>query len=442
MPKRATELSDLEVRRKTKPGHYAVGGVSGLLLKVRSESQRSWILRYTTGEILVSTTGKPYMKRRDIGLGSYPDITLSSARNKARELKEKIDQGVDPVAEKLAVKQARIKKANRQATFADVAEKAFEVKAQEFRNPKHASQWINTLKSYAFPFIGKMAIDDIEAADVYKVLEPIWIKKTETASRVRQRIASVFDHAQASGLRTKPNPAAWKGCLQPLLPAPEKLKKKNGKSGNHHPALPIDQMQRFMSELRKRKGDGARALEFAILTASRSGEVIGARWDEIDLKARVWRLTAERMKADKPHTVPLSDAAIQMLESMPKNGELIFQTPKGGELSSGAMLSTVKRLHEDDVAREGDGFNDPTNDRIATPHGFRSTFKDWTRQRARFPDEWSELALAHVNSDQTRAAYARNELLDERADMMNAWAEFCGGKFSDSDNVVMMRGRG
>lgn len=428
MPKRIDELSAKQVRDLSKIGYHSVGGVAGLKLQIASETARSWILRTKIGS-----------KRREIGLGGFPEVTLSMARDKAREIKEQIRQGIDPVAEKRAARLALIKEQNRFATFEQLADDAFKVKQQEFRNPKHASQWITTLQTYAFPFIGKLPIDEIEAADVLKVLEPIWSTKTETATRVRQRMASVFDHAQASGLRTKPNPAAWKGCLQPLLPAPEKLKKKQGRANNHHPALPISEMQRFMQELRSRSGDGARALEFAILTAGRSGEVIGACWDEIDLKDKVWRLTAERMKADKPHTVPLSDAAVSLLEAIQRNGQLIFQTPKGGELSNGAMLATLKRMHNDDIEKGGAGFADSLSGRIATPHGFRSTFKDWTRQKGRFPDEWSELALAHVNSDQTRAAYARNELLEERAEMMQAWAVFCGGEVQ-AENVVKFGG--
>lgn len=431
MPRRVKELSAKQVRDLSEIGYHSVGGVAGLKLQIASETSRSWILRTMFG-----------IKRKEYGLGSFPEVSLAMAREKAREYKDKIRQGIDPLAEKKAARLQLIKEQNRFVTFEQLADDAFKVKQQEFRNPKHASQWITTLKTYAFPIIGKLPVDEIEAADVLKVLEPIWSTKTETATRVRQRMASVFDHAQASGLRTKPNPAAWKGCLQPLLPAPEKLKKKQGRANNHHPALPISEMQRFMTELRKRTGDGARALEFAILTAARSGEIIGARWDEIDLKEKVWRLTAERMKADKPHTVPLSKAAVSILESMPRKGQLIFQTPKGGELSNGAMLATLKRMHNDDIEKKGAGFTDAVSGRIATPHGFRSTFKDWTRQKGRFPDEWSELALAHVNSDQTRAAYARNELLEERAEMMQAWAEFCGGEFSESSKVVKLRGRG
>ena len=427
MPKKAAELSAKQVRDLKEVGTHAVGGVSGLLLQIKSPQAKSWVLRTKIGD-----------RRCHIGLGGFPDVSLADARERARQLKDKIKQGIDPLAEKKASKLALMQAQARAVSFEQMAKQAHEVKAQEFKNYKHSQQWINTLETYAFPTLAKMPIDEIEAADVLAVLKPIWTTKTETASRVRQRIAAVFDHALASGYRTKPNPAAWKGCLQPLLPAPEKLKKRQGKANNHHPALPIDEMQQFMNKLQKRAGAGARALEFTILTAARSGEIRGATWDEIDLDEKVWRLSAERMKADKPHTVPLSDAAVALLKCMPRESKHIFPSSKGGELSDATLAATIKRMHEDEVNKGNKGFIDPTNGRTATPHGFRSTFKDWTRQKNRFPDEWSELALAHVNSDATRAAYARNELLDERAEMMQAWSDFVYGKFSDK-NVVPIK---
>lgn len=438
MPKKAAELSAKQVRDLKEPGDYAVGGVSGLILQIRSPQAKSWILRYSAGVTAISRSGREYQQRKYLGLGGFPDVSLADAREKARDAKKLIAQGLDPLAEKKASKLALMQAQARAVTFEQMAKQAHEVKAQEFKNYKHSQQWINTLENYAYPILAKMPIDDIEAADVLAVLKPIWTTKTETASRLRQRIAAVFDHASASGYRTKPNPAAWKGCLQPLLPAPDKLKKRQGKATNHHPALPIKEMQRFIALLQKRSGAGARALEFTILTAARSGEIRGATWDEIDLDEKVWRLSAERMKADKPHTVPLSDAAVALLECMPKESKYIFPSSKGGELSDATLSATIKRMHAEELEQGNEGFTDPSNGRTATPHGFRSTFKDWTRQKNRFPDEWSELALAHVNSDATRAAYARNELLEERAEMMQSWSDFINGKFSDK-NVVPLK---
>jgi integrase len=241
-------------------------------------------------------------------------------------------------------------------------------------------------------------------------------------------LATVFDHALATGIRTSPNPANWKGCLQPLLPGPEKLKKRQGKANNHHPALPVDQTKDFMSDLRAREGVGARALEFAILTAARTGDVRGAKWSEINFEEKIWQLSAERMKADRPHRVPLSEQAIELLLKLKQNStsHLIFTSNKNTEISSVTLIATIKRIHQCKLDQGEPGYIDTEmNNRVITTHGFRSTFKDWSRRGRKYPDEWSELALAHVNSDQTRAAYARDELVAQRLGMMQDWANFC-----------------
>lgn len=439
MPKKNPELSAKQVRDLSTKGMHAVGGVSGLHLRINDNGAKSWILRYTTGEPVAANSGNTYLRRRDLGLGGFPDVGLGEAREAAREAKKLITQGIDPVEQRKTVRRQYMQSMVRAITFQAVAADTFDVKRQEFKNPKHAAQWISTLESYAFPIIGKMPIDEIGVADVLAVLKPIWTIKTETATRVRQRMATVFDHALATGSRTKTNPAAWKGCLEPLLPTPEKLKKRSGNANNHHPALPISEMQRFMQDIISREGNGARALEFAILTAARSGEVRFAVWDEIDIENKLWRLSAERMKAERAHIVPLCDQAIKLLQLLPRESKLIFPSSKSVELSGATLSAVMKRMHADDIEKGGSGYLDPVNDRTATPHGFRSTFKDWTRQNARFPDEWSELALAHVNNDQTRAAYARNELVEERALMMQAWSNFCHRNQS-SKVLEMVRG--
>ncbi|HDY84952.1 hypothetical protein LCGC14_0991310 [marine sediment metagenome] len=419
MPKKAKELSAVQIRRLNQKGFYSVGGVAGLHLQVNNPDARSWILRTMVGAV-----------RRDIGLGGFPDVGLSEARDKARELKDMIRQGTDPIAERRQLRQVLIQEQNRQINFTDIAKQAHIVKTQEFKNRKHAAQWITTLETYAFPFIGNMAIDDITVTDVLAVLTPIWKTKTETATRVRQRIAAVFDHALASGVRSSTNPAAWKGCLEPLLPAPQKLKKRQGKANKHHPALHIDQMKDFMADLRTRQGSGARALEFAILTAARTGDVRGALWSEIDLTEKVWKLSAERMKADRPHTVPLSEQAVSLLKKQKSNSSshLVFTSDKNTELSDATLNATIKRMHQSKIDHKVQGYIDLAMDnRTVTTHGFRSTFKDWARRGAQYPDEYSELALAHVSSDTTRAAYARDELINERAGMMQVWADFCRG---------------
>jgi integrase len=243
----------------------------------------------------------------------------------------------------------------------------------------------------------------VETEHVMQVLRPLWSDRTETATRVRQRIETVLSWATVSGLRSGLNPARWADHLRELLPQPSKIRKVE-----HHPALPWAEVPEFIVQLRKREGIAARALEFAILTAARSGEVRGARWSEFDLDARVWTVPADRMKAGKVHRVPLSVEALAILGTLPRLGDHVFTAPRGSALSDMAISAVCRRMQ---VA--------------AVPHGFRSSFKDWCRNSARFPDEVSELALAHVNSDATRAAYARDELMPQRRELMQQWAEFC-----------------
>lgn len=417
MPKKVKELSALQVRRLVHKGFYSVGGVSGLHLQVSNSLARSWILRTMVGTA-----------RKDIGLGGFPDVGLAEARDKARATKERIQEGIDPVAERKQARQSLIKEQKRNICFSEVAKQTHRVKTQEFKNSKHAAQWIKTLETYVYPLIGQMAINDITVTEILGVLEPIWTTKTETATRVRQRITAVFDHALATGIRTSPNPATWKGCLEPLLPAPQKLKKRQGKANNHHPALAIEDMKNFMIDLKDRKGNGAIALQFAILTAARTGDVRGALWTEIDFKSGIWELSAERMKADRPHRVPLSKYALNLLMIQKKSSKshLVFTSDKNTELSDATLNATIKRMHQAKVDKKQEGYIDKEMaGRTVTTHGFRSTFKDWSRRDGKYQDEWSELALAHVNSDQTRAAYARDELINERAGMMEEWADFC-----------------
>lgn len=394
MPKRARELSPIEVKRLTEPGLHAVGGVSGLFLRVAPGGSRSWILRATVGS-----------KRRDIGLGSFGDVTLSQARDKARTAREKIRDGIDPAEERRAAREALIKAQAKALTFDEAARRCHEAKSNEFRNEKHRKDWINSLERYASPVIGNLSVAEVELAHVLEILEPIWTEKTETATRVRQRIEAVLTWATVRGYREGENPARWEGNLKEVLPNPSKVAKVK-----HHRALPWQEMGQFMAKLRKREGMAARALEFAILTAARSGEVRLATWDEIDLKARTWTVPAERIKAGRKHTVPLSDDAVAVLESLPrmKDSPYVFPAARGGALSDMALSAVCKRMGVD-----------------ATPHGFRSTFKDWARNRTSYADEVSELALAHVNSDATRAAYARDELLPKRKRLMGEWAKFC-----------------
>jgi integrase len=409
MPKKARDLNPLAVKRLTSPGMHAVGGVGGLYLQVTASGARSWILRTMVGG-----------KRRDIGLGGFPDVSLAQARERAQADRELIRQGVDPAEQR---KRARLDLITAQAktiTFAEAARQCHAKRAHEFRNAKHAAQWLTTLETYATPAIGQLPVADIEMAHVLRVLEPIWHTKTETASRLRQRIEAVLAWATVSGFRTGDNPARWAGNLREVLPTPSKIA-----TTKHHRALPWQDVPAFMTALRDRHGIAARALEFAVLTAARSGEVRGASWDEIDLDARLWTIPGERMKAGRTHRVPLTPDAVALLESLPRieGCAFMFPAPRGGQLSDMALAAVTRRMGAECV-----------------PHGFRSSFKDWARSSTRFADEVSELALAHINSDQTRAAYARDGLMPQRAKLMQAWAGFLRAQHAASGTVTPMRG--
>lgn len=414
MPKIAKELSAAEVRRLTVPGFHAVGGVPGLLLQVTDNGARSWVLRIRVGA-----------KRRGFGLGSFPGVGLADAREKAKAMREQIEQGADPAAERKARKQALRTAQLKALTFAEAAKRMHAVRQAEFSNAKHRKDWLSSLERHAFPVLGDLAVADVETAHVLQVLEPIWETRTESATRVRQRIETVINWAISSGLRAGANPARWKGHLKNLLPAPTKIAKK----GNQ-PALPWLRVPEFMRALRSREGMGAKALEFAILTAARSGEVRGATWKEIDLAGRVWTVPAERMKAREAHTVPLSDAAIKLLESLPRiaGNDLVFPSVTGVALSDMTLSAVTRRMHAD-AAKDGGGWvADKDKDekvKVIVPHGFRSSFKDWARNQSGFADEVSELALAHGEKNATRGAYVRDKLLPQRAKLLARWAEYC-----------------
>lgn len=406
MPKKSAELTPLQIKRLTRDGLHPVGGVAGLSLQIRGNS-RSWILRTTIG-----------LRRREIGLGGYPDVGLAEARVKARGMRDKIEAGIDPVDERKRARAALLVPSA--LTFDEAAKRYVAAKSDEWRNPKHGDQWRNTLATYAAPVIGRMPVDEIRLQHIVDVLEPIWRDKTETAVRLRGRIESVLDWAAVTGHRKGDNPARWRGNLDMVLPRPNKVARKA-----NHPALPMDEMHRFMQALRLRDG-ASRALEFAILTAARSSEVRAARWSEIDLLARTWTVPAERMKSGREHIVPLSEAALALLESLPVRAgvDLVFPAPRGGEYSDATLAKVIKLMHEADIAEGGAGYIDPKLQRVAVPHGFRSTFKDWAAERTAYDNMVSEAALAHIVADKTEAAYRRGALLEKRAGMMADWAQF------------------
>jgi integrase len=395
MPKKAKEISALAVSKLKADGRYAVGGADGLHLRIAGNS-RAWVLRI-----------KIDARRRDIGLGPYPEVLLADARELARDYRRKVRNGVDPIAERrealVAVKVARAKS----KTFKDCARAYVEAQRAGWKNEKHAKQWSATLETYAFPVFGSLPVASVDRDMVMEVLNPIWATKTETATRLRGRIECVLDWAKVSGYRDGENPARWRGHLDKLLAAPSKVRKVE-----HHAALPYADVGTFMVELRKRDGTSARALEFAILTAARSGEVRGMTWAEVDLPGKVWTIPADRMKAGKEHRVPLSDAALIILKYMPRivDVEHVFPAPSGTSLSDMALTAVLKRMDHGGL----------------TQHGFRSTFRDWAGETTSFPREVIEHALAHQLADKSEAAYQRGDLLAKRGRLMANWAKFCG----------------
>lgn len=402
MPRKAKELSAIEVKRLTNPGYHFVGEVPGLALQVLPTGGRSWVLRTMVGT-----------RRRDMGLGSYPEVSLADARTKARDARNSIREGIDPIAVSQAARSALKAATATVMTFDQAAAKYITAHRAGWRNPKHILQWEATLSTYASPIIGALSVADIRLPHILAVLEQpiegetLWKSRTETASRLRGRMEVILDWCKGRGYRSGDNPAAWKGNLDAQLPKPGKLK-----GDNHHAALSLDDMGAFMAELRQREGTAARALEFTILCASRSSEVFGMKWSEVDRAAGVWTIPGTRMKAGREHRVPLSKAALKVLDGLPvfednKDGT-VFVAPRGGMLSNMAMTQIMRRMGREEV-----------------PHGFRSTFRDWASERTSYPSEMAEMALAHTISNKVEAAYRRGDMMEKRRSMMTAWAEFC-----------------
>lgn len=422
MPRIAKNLSALEVRRLTTSiGTHTVGGVPGLLLKVGPHEASSWILRITMGR-----HGHGGQRRSEIGLGSYPAVTLAQARQLATEMRQKIlVDGLDPVAERASTRSKLEAQRRSTVTFEQVAADFINTKSKEWDNAKHRAQWEATLKSYAYPVIGKMAVADIETVHIVRILEPIWSSKTETATRVRSRIGAILGAAIALKYRPGPNPAAWSGHLSTIFPAPAKLRRER-----HHPALDIDATPDFIQHLSTINGMGAKALLLTILTAVRSNESREAKWSEFDFGNAVWIIPAERMKMRREHRVPLSDRAIEVLKNVPRlqNCDLVFPSSKLTPLSDMTLSAVIKRMHASQLENGLHGYFDVRQNRVATVHGFRSTFRDWSSERKRVPREVSEMALAHGIADKVEAAYRRGDLFNRRRQLMQHWAEFIFSK--------------
>ncbi len=387
--------------KQAKPGILIDG--KGLRLKVTAnprngDIRKSWVLR-------VTVKGGPM---RELGLGSADDLSLADARDRAREARKLARDGIDPIAARDEGRATRAAEVARTMSFRQCAEACIDAHRPGWKNAKHAAQWASTLEAYVYPVFGKLPVQAVDVTLVMKALDPIWKTKTETASRVRQRIETVLNWAKARGLRQGENPAQWRGHLEKLLPARNKVQRVE-----HHPALPYTEVPAFMAALKERDSVGAQAFQFLILTATRTSETVNARWSEIDLENGVWRIPPERMKARQEHRVPLSKQARAILKSMQAQrgvGDWVFPGARlGSSLSNMAFLALLRRLDRTDI----------------TAHGFRSSFRDWASEQTNYAREVAEAALAHTLSDKVEAAYRRTDLFDKRAKLMEAWARYC-----------------
>ena len=412
----------------SEPGKYSDG--EGLYLHIRNNGAKGWEYRYQLKS-----------KRRTIGLGPFDKKinTLADAREKAFKARLLVRDGIDPIErykeldrkredDRIALAKEQEQKASKQnATFKFCAERYIDNKCAEWKSKKHRQQWENTLRDYVYPFIGSTPINEVDLMHVRKCLDPIWTTKTETASRVRQRIESVISSAIATGERESSNPAMWKGLLENFYPRPEKVKKLNNiKKGSdgHFPALPYEDMPAFMAQLVKVDGVAALALRFLILTVPRTTELRLAKPDEINIEKKIWTIPEGRMKSGMRHRVALSDTATKVFESRPRINDYIFAGWKrNSPLSDGGLRSVLKRMGRLDI----------------TVHGFRSTFRDYIGEETVFPDRLAEFALAHQLTDEGEKAYARGDKLKKRFDMMNAWASYCDSKMENKNVIPIIR---
>jgi len=396
MPRVIGKLTALKINKAKQPGMYGDGG--GLYLRVTDEGAKNWVFRFMLNG-----------RARWMGMGPLHTINLAEARKRAGEHRLRRHDGVDPIDARRAERRQAQLDAAKAVTFKECAEAYIKAHRAGWRNSKHAAQWAATLATYAGPVIGALPVQAIDTALVMKVIEPLWTTKPETASRLRGRIEAVLDWAKVHGYRAGENPARWRGHLDHLLPARSKVREVK-----HHAALPYADVPGFLIALREQEGIAARALEFAILTAARTGETIGAKWGEINSSDRVWVIPAARMKARKEHRVPLSERAFAILKGMQPHRHaadgLVFPGGKPGQsLSNMAFLMLLRRMGRGNL----------------TAHGFRSSFRDWAAERTNFPAEVAEIALAHTVSDKTVAAYNRSDLFDRRRRLMADWATFC-----------------
>jgi integrase len=392
-------LTAIAVKKASEKAMLSDGG--GLYLQVTSLETKSWIFRFALKG-----------RERQMGLGAYPDVSLLEARDHAARCRAFLREGIDPIEARKGARRKIELEAAKAITFKAAAEGYINAHSAAWKNAKHKAQWSSTLSLYAYPMFGGIPVHQIDVGLVLKAIEPIWTTKTETASRLRGRIESILDWASTRGFREGENPARWRGHLENLLPQKSKVAEVA-----HHAALPFADLPDFMKALRAEESIAARILEFLILTASRTGEVIGARWSEFNTETTLWTIPADRMKAGKMHRVPLSGRAVQIIQNFKKNslGEFVFTGGKKDKpLSNMAMLALLKRMERSDI----------------TAHGFRSTFRDWVAEKTEFPSELAEMALAHTVTNKVEAAYRRGDMLEKRALLMKNWGLFCQSQLS------------
>lgn len=435
MPKRARELAALDVKRAAHSGTsdrnewLQVGGIAGLILQITPNGSKSWLLRTLIGG-----------KRRAIGLGAYPEVGLAEARERAREAKAKVRDGVDPIEERRAARAALAAARARNLTFAEAADRWIAAKLSD-RPEKSQRAVRSTLERFAFPEIGALTVQAIATQDVVRALQPIWAVKVDTSQKLRTYVEGILSWATVAGHRTGDNPARWRGNLKELLPAPSEVAK--GRSGNF-PAVPVAKLADWWDELSRREGVSASALRFLSLCAARSGEVRGATWAEIDLDAGLWTIPPARMKMGREHRVPLSQAAVYLLKALPRQAgnPLVFPSVQAGrQLSDMSISAVMRRMQADAEAAaekagepaEGAGWRDPRTGRPAVPHGLRSSFRDWAAEVG-YERDLAEIALAHVVGSEVERAYRRTDMVERRRAMMEAWSAFLHG--ADAGTVV------
>lgn len=410
-------MSPIELKRLGS-GVHAVGGVAGLYLQISESGGRSWLLRTMVGA-----------KRREIGLGSYPEIGLGSARQKAAEARGLIRQGEDPVEQRKAARSSLIASQKQGLLFSTAVDLYAPLKSAELSAGKYRDQWRDTIDKYALPVLGQMLVQDIDLQEILRVLEPIWSTKTVTADKLRRKLNEILDYATAKGHRHGPNPARWGGNLSFVLPSPSAM------SGEEKfPSLQLRDVCRFWSDLKMRNGMGAAALRFQTLTVTRSGAVRFMRWSEVDIQGRIWTIQPGRQMAkidrrDDPKRVPLNEEMLALLEELPRqpDNDLIFWSPKGGPLSDATMAKLMRTMHEADLRAGGTGFVDVKTGETVVPHGTRSTFKVWATERTDYDWKLSEAALWHKLGNKVEQAYARTDMIERRRAMMKDWAGFLEG---------------